>query len=501
MRDAPTPAPEPSSEVVRPFAALSRNVFYLVMGQAGTTAVSVFLSAALARNLGAVDFGLLYLVTTMTTFAYAVVEWGQHLYVTREVARAPARAGELLGSAIAFRAASAAAVAGPAVLLAWALGYPARTLGLYAILLGAYFPVSIVQTLSLVLRGRERMELDALLSISAKALAFGATVVALALGGRVLSVIVAQGLAATLAAGAAFSLVRAMRLPSPRIATTAMRELLVGGAPIVALNAAILAQPYLDAIVLSKLAPPAVMGWHAAAKTFMAAFVTPAAILASAAYPRLSRAAPDRAAFGHELRTAIRPLVWVAAGATSATYLLADVAIGAVYGRAGYAPAVTALEWFAPALLLFFVDILLGHACVAVGKTKAFALAKAGAVIISTALDVALVPWFQARAGNGVLGVVVSLVLSEFVMITAATVLLPRGTLRGIASDIGRAVLAAAGGPVLLMALPPTGVVVRGAIGAIAFMALSAAVGLVTLEDITVLRESFRRRTAGAQTG
>lgn len=317
-----------------------------------------------------------------------------------------------------------------------------------------------------------------------------------------LSVIVAQGLAATLAAGAAFSLVRAVRLPSPRIATTAMRELLVGGAPIVALNAAILAQPYLDAIVLSKLAPPAVMGWHAAAKTFMAAFVTPAAILASAAYPRLSRAASDRAAFGHELEKAIRPLVWVAAGATSATYLLADVAIAAVYGRAGYAPAVTALEWFAPALLLFFVDILLGHACVAIGKARAFALAKVGAVIISTALDVALVPWFQARAGNGVLGVVVSLILSELVMITAATVLLPRGTLhRGIVSDIGRAVLAAAGGPILLMALPPTGVVVRGAIGAIAFMALSAAVGLVTLKDIRVLRDSFRRRTAGAQTG
>src|SRR5512138_1890874 len=111
MRDPAPSATASPAPALGASAALSRNAFFLVVGQAGTTALSVVLSAALGRSLGAVEFGLLYLVTAMTTFAYGVVEWGQNLYVTREVARDPGRAGELLGSAIAFRVLCAAAVA------------------------------------------------------------------------------------------------------------------------------------------------------------------------------------------------------------------------------------------------------------------------------------------------------------------------------------------------------------------------------------------------------
>jgi O-antigen/teichoic acid export membrane protein len=499
MREPETSAAAPPADAVRPFAALSRNAFWLVVGQAGTTALSVFLSAALGRSLGTVDFGLLYLVTTMTTFAYGVVEWGQNLYVTREVARSPERAGELLGSAIAFRVLCAAAVAAPAVLLAWSLGYPKSTVALCAIMLLTWLPVSIVQTHGVVFRGGERMELDALTTVAAKVLSLGATIAALALGGRVLAVIVAQGIAAAVGAAAAFAVFRSVGLPRPRIARRVLRELLVGGAPIVALNVAIVAQPYLDAIVLSKLAPAHVMGWHAAAKTFMAALVTPAAILASAAYPRLSRASSDPEAFRRELGTALRPLLWIAAGVTTATFVMADVAVGAVYGHAGYGPAVAALELFAPALLLFFIDILFGHACVASGRAKAFAVAKGVSVVVSTALDVVLVPFFQARTGNGVLGVVAAFAGSELVMITAALVLLPRRALhRGLLADVARAVVAAAGAPLLLLALPPLGVTARAVIGAGAFLAVSAAVGLVRLGDVAQLREGLRRPSRSA---
>lgn len=498
MSEAAPPAAAPPSETARPFPALGRNVFFLVAGQAATIALSLALSAALGRSFGAADFGLLYLVTTMTTFAYGFIEWGQGLYVAREVARDPGRAGELLGSAVAFRVACAAAVGGPAVLLAWLLGYRGSTLSLYAILLAANLPLSIVQAHGVVFRGCERMELDALLAVATKALTLGATLAALALGGRVLAVILAQGVAAALAVAAAIAVARAVRLPRLRVVPGTLRELLAGGAPIVALYGAIVAQPYLDAIVLSKFAPPHVMGWHAAAKTFMGALVAPALILASAAYPRLSRAVRDPDAFRRELGTVMRPLLWVAAAVTSATYLFADVAVGAVYGD-GFGPAATALELFAPALLLFFIDILLGHACVAAGKAKAFAVAKMISVIVSTALGVVLVPVLQQRAGNGVLGVVIAFAASELVMIVAATTLLPCGALSaGVVVDIGRAVVSAAGAPLLMAALPPMGAMLRGAVGGSAFFALSAAVGLVTAADVAQLRHIFRNRGADA---
>lgn len=79
---APLAAPQLGSR-----AAIVRNAFYLVIGQVSTTALAIVFSAALARSLGAGDFGLYFLISSFATFAYVVVDWGQQFYVIREVAR------------------------------------------------------------------------------------------------------------------------------------------------------------------------------------------------------------------------------------------------------------------------------------------------------------------------------------------------------------------------------------------------------------------------------
>ena len=72
-----------------PGGGMARNAFHLGLGQVATTVLTVLLSAAVARTLGASDFGLLYLLTSIATFAYVFVDWGHGPYVTREVARHP----------------------------------------------------------------------------------------------------------------------------------------------------------------------------------------------------------------------------------------------------------------------------------------------------------------------------------------------------------------------------------------------------------------------------
>src|SRR5437899_11533970 len=69
-----------------PRGAVARNAFHLVLGQAVTTALAIVLSAALGRSLGAADFGLYFLASAGSTFAYVVVDWGQQFYVIRYVA-------------------------------------------------------------------------------------------------------------------------------------------------------------------------------------------------------------------------------------------------------------------------------------------------------------------------------------------------------------------------------------------------------------------------------
>ena len=77
-----------------------RNVLHLGLGQVATTVLTILASAAIARTLGASDFGLLYLLTSIATFAYVVIDWGHGPYIIREVARNPVRAGELLAAIV-----------------------------------------------------------------------------------------------------------------------------------------------------------------------------------------------------------------------------------------------------------------------------------------------------------------------------------------------------------------------------------------------------------------
>jgi O-antigen/teichoic acid export membrane protein len=150
---------------------VARNAVLLVAGQAATTALAIVFSATLGRTLGPTDFGTYYLITTMAAFAYVFVEWGQPLLVIREAARAPRRAGELLGTAVVVRVAAAAVVALPVAAISLALGYGRHTTALAVFLIVAGLPFGIAQAYGMVFRARDRMGRDAAVSVCNKAVA------------------------------------------------------------------------------------------------------------------------------------------------------------------------------------------------------------------------------------------------------------------------------------------------------------------------------------------
>lgn len=57
-------------------ASLARNAFHLVAGQATTMVLGILFSAALGRALGAGDFGLYFLLSSFSTFALVLGDWG-----------------------------------------------------------------------------------------------------------------------------------------------------------------------------------------------------------------------------------------------------------------------------------------------------------------------------------------------------------------------------------------------------------------------------------------
>src|SRR6187551_3199597 len=87
--------------------SMVRNFIHLGLGQATTTILTILLSYVLARVLSLSEFGLMFLLTSIATFAYVVIDWGHGPLLVREIARRPDATGSLFGSAIAVRTAGA----------------------------------------------------------------------------------------------------------------------------------------------------------------------------------------------------------------------------------------------------------------------------------------------------------------------------------------------------------------------------------------------------------
>jgi len=480
-------------------AGVARNAFNLVLGQVSTTALAIVFSAALGRALGARDFGLYFLISSFSTFAYVVVDWGQQFYVIREVARSPARGGELLGTTLVLRVAGAIAISLPAGLLGWALGYDARTCWFSVAFIAATIPWAASQGYTMMFRGRDCMGLEAAVSVVNKAVTLALALVALALGAGVGGVVVAQALAGVAAVVVAARLHRRVARGPVRFDAKTAKEVIAGGTAIVTMMIAASVQPYLDAIILSKLVPGEAVGSYGAAKNIMGTLIAPSLIIGAAAFPRLSRAAVDVPTFNAEVRATLRPMLFLGALAGVGTWVCADAAIALIYGQRNFGPAGMILKIFAPGLFLLFIDVLFGNALTALGRSTAFSLAKVVSVAISTGLDLLLIPWFQQRTGNGGMGAVLAFVASEVVVFAGSALFLPRHCLgKAVVLDIARALLAGGITAFLFEALPPLPIFVAVPACVAAFALCALALGLVRRSDVTVLIAALRQKVAPA---
>ncbi len=476
---------------------LARNAFHLGVGQVLTTALTMIVSAVVARTLGAEDFGLLYLLASISGFAYVFVDWGHGPYITREIARHPRRSGELIGTALVVRVATALLMCLLATSVTWVFGYDSRTRLLTALFVLSMLMPYMALTFTWAFRGNERMEFDAASQVVLKLCNLLLTLAALGLGGRILALIGVNALSGTITFVVGLWLFRRLRLPTLDYSRRTARELIFDGAPMLAISLAIAVQPYIDANLLYSLVPAQVVGWYAAAWGIAGTLVAPAAILGSTMYPRLSRVANDSAEFSRTLRASFKPLLFVAVLGAVGTFQFADFAIAVLYSERKFGPAADILRAFCPALVLIYIDMVFGYSILAVGKATQLAKIKVGAVVVTTLFELVLIRFFQMRFDNGGIGIVLAVAAGELVMVLGAVFMLRRSLAPSMAIDAVRG-LAAGAATILLMRVLPVIHPVRGIMVCVAlFTAVSAAIGLITRDDVAML-SSILRRDKGA---
>ncbi len=472
---------------------VARNFLFLVAGQLATATLSFGVTAMLARHLGAERYGVLYLAAMLVDSAFVLADLGQQYYVVGRIARDRRAAATLLGNGLVLRLLGAIALYPLLAGLAAALGYPEATRLAISLTAVFFLACSVGDGVTIVLRGLERMDIEAVVQVASKALIAAGVAVAVIGDGGLPAVLVAQivgALAALIVYGLAL---RHLHLGWPRLSLATAGSILSGGAPFLVWTVAITLQPGIDALLLSLLAPPSVIGWYAAASKLVGVLIFPATILGAALYPTLSRLQAQSAArHGELIQAALRVIILLAVLSAVGTYLFADTAVALVYGAQGFGPAASCLRVFAAYIFLVFVDITLGAAIMAASASTRWIVAKLVSLLVATGLSVVLIPLTQSVLGNGGIGCAAATVAAEVVMFLAALRLVPVDTVRlvvEVAKDLGRAAAAAVVMVVTAWMLRDGEALVGMALSAAAYLATISLLGAIGRADVRFVRD------------
>ena len=473
-----------------------RNTLFLVLSQFVSAPLSMIINAVLARKLGAEDFGNIYLASTMAALGFLFVDWGQTSTITQRVAMKNLDVSEIIGTSVALKSVLVVATTLALVAIAWILGYSRAVFLALGLTIAQQVFVSLMATYTSVMRGIERLDWVSGLTVAGNLMMAALVIPAALLGGGLGGTLTAQALAALLTLIVAARLLAKVRLPPARATRAMGRTLMKLGGSFVLFNIVLALQPYVDAVVLSRLSSTEAVGWYAAARRFLGLLIFPATTVGFVLYPTMSRLwHENQPQFTYLLRMSLRLVITVGVCASMGTYLFADFAINVLYSNAGFGPAVEDLQVLSGFIFLLYFTLILGAAIAASGKQLVWAISQIMCVVVSAVGDPFLVPYCARHYGNGGLGVCIAAVISEVMMVTAALILMRKEKLLSSLATAALPALTGAGGMWLVAwALRNFAAPLAMAACVIVYGALVVALGGVDRTHLALIKDVVRSK-------
>jgi O-antigen/teichoic acid export membrane protein len=475
---------------------LLKNTLFMMIAQVIGTPVSMVVNAVVARYLGPGDFGYMYLAGTLAGFGFILIDWGQAGTLPAMVARDRSRAGEFLASGLAYRAAALVVVyvliAGGAHLV----GYDPEFQVVLALVFVAAAILSATAGASDTVLGFERTDIRAVALVGQQLLVAATILPTVLLGGQLRATLVAATGGAMLTALLVWRMVLGTKLGPLRIRKETIRAHLSQGTPFMVLSLVIALQPSVDAVLLGKLGTAEAVGWHAAARKLVGALVFPAVAMTNAMYPTLCRLFSDTDAFKKTVAGALRASALLVVPVALGSALYADVGIR-IFSKTTFGPAEDNLRILSVFIFLLYFSMTLGASLAAAGKQRQWAITQFACVAISAVIDPILIPYFQRRVGNGGLGVCISTVLSEVLMVGVGIWLLPRGTFdRSVVKGLGLAAVAGVAMTATARLLSGITPFVAAPISVVAYCGCLLVTGALEKDQLDKLKGAVQRRMA-----
>ncbi len=317
--------------------AAAGNVAWLAFDRAFRLGAGLAVAIAVARHLGPTGNGTLQAGLSLALLVAAVLELGLDHVVRRELVRTPARAGALLGTALALRA---LALLPAAAAFAWLMRQDGADATLTA-WLAVTLLLPLFQTFESWFLAGDRAR-ENVLAQNAALLAGAFARIALILGGAGVWPFGAAAAGETLLAGVLLAVIyrRGPRAGAWHFDRSVARQLGRDAAPLLLTNLAQTVSRRLDVVLLAALAAGSVAGSYAAAVRLAEIGYVAPMILLNAFFPRLTRLrAEDRAGYAREFHRFFVLLTWLGVAFAAAVSLTAPWLVAAAYGPAFAAAA------------------------------------------------------------------------------------------------------------------------------------------------------------------
>jgi O-antigen/teichoic acid export membrane protein len=176
--------------------------------------------------------------------------------------------------------------------------------------------------------------------------------------------------------------------------------------------------------------------------------------------------------------------------------LYSDLGV-AIYGKSGYAPAGQNLIVLSGLVLLVYFSMPLSSALLAAGRHVAWASVQFGCVVLRIVMNLLLIPWFQKHYGNGGLGVCVSSVLCEVVLVAVALYMIPHGVInRALAKVLGKGALAGIAMAAAALSLRSVNPWLAAPVAAVVYFGTLYLVGGVDMIQINRVTDGIKNKLA-----
>jgi O-antigen/teichoic acid export membrane protein len=492
---------------MRQLAKVADNVVALLVRQVLTWSLTaVLMIFFLPRLLGDVGLGKITFAIAVVTILLVVTNLGTATFTVKQVALDHERVSDILWHAYALRLVMGLLAGAVVVLAAHVSGLDSDAKWVLSIASIYLIVVGLDAAQIAALQGLENMRRIAMAEVAGKAtlLALGITV--LETGHGVVAYALAMLCGALVGFFVNFFYLARRHLRRPSLSPAIARYLLIGGLPFLMTGAIMQFYTWSDTLTLRFLTRDAVVGWYGAANQLYATMNFVPLVLITALLPALTRFhAQDKATMRLAVEKGMLAVLTTGIPLAVGSIILSGELIGFLRYPSEFQHSVPLLATLALTLPVTGSLMLVGTVVIAADKQKEWAITIAITAVISLAINVPFILFFDRVYGNGALGVTLASVLSEALMLALGIRLLPEGIMgRSVLIGLVRCLAASAamlGAMVGVKLLHDPGFLALVTLGAVVYFSALLAVRGITIDEVKyLLRAAFSRGEASDET-